>query len=635
MSEKKSSPPMGGGGRMRVAEKPKNFKKSIGKLLKYLKPLRIALVLALAFVVISGVLSVLGPKISINITDEMVKAQQGLPIDMGVIVYFSLIVLGMYLISAIFSFLESFVFAWITAKVTKKLRTEIIEKVNKLPLKYYDNTLYGDTLSRITNDVDTIAQTLNMSLSNLIMACVTAIGIPVLMFTINVKWTLIALGVVLVVLIGMFLIIKASQKYFVKQQRALGEVNGHIEEVFSSHTVVKVFNGEERALKKFESGNGKLFDSAFKSQSLSGLMMPMMRAVGSINMVLIALVAGVEAISLISGGQVAAGYGLLAALPFFIVYINRLNEPLQNLATAASTLQQTAAASERVFEFLGEQEQEDESEKALTIPEVKGLVEFKNVKFGYSPDKEIIHDFSCVAKPGYKVAIVGPTGAGKTTIVNLLMRFYEITGGDITIDGVSIKDMNRKVVRSLFGMVLQDTWLFEGTIRENISFGSKDATQEDIERACEAANIDHFIKAQPKGYDMVLSEESNLSIGEKQLFTIARAMVQNAPMLILDEATSSVDTRTEEQIQKAMDKLMKGRTSFVIAHRLSTIKNADLILVMKEGDIIESGTHKELISKGGFYAELYNSQFSKQSSEIFDGDESGLLVGDMIVPQQA
>ncbi|MDR0850831.1 MAG: ABC transporter ATP-binding protein/permease [Christensenellaceae bacterium] len=624
MSEKKSGPPMGGGpgGRMRVAEKPKNFKKSIGKLLKYLKPMRVILVVALTLVVMASVISILGPKISINITDEITNVLKGLPIDMGVIIYFSLIVLGMYVLSAIFNFIQSFIFAGITAKITKKLRSEMIEKINKLPLKYYDNNLYGDTLSRITNDIDTIAQTLNMSLSSLVMACVTAIGIPVLMFTINVKWTLIALGVVLLVLVGMFVIIKISQKYFIRQQRSLGEVNGHIEEVFSSHTVVKVFNGEKRALEKFDEGNGKLFASAYKSQFLSGLMMPMMRAVGSINMVLIALVAGMEVIS-------TGNYSLLAALPFFIVYINRLNEPLQNLATSASTLQQTAAASERVFEFLDETEQQDESEKVITIPEVKGLVEFKNVSFGYNPDKEVIHDFSCVAKPGYKVAIVGPTGAGKTTIVNLLMRFYETTGGEITIDGVSIKDMNREFVRSLFGMVLQDTWLFEGTIKENMAFGNPSTTQEQIEQACQAANIDHFIKAQPKGYDMMLSEESNLSVGEKQLFTIARAMVQNAPMLILDEATSSVDTRTEEQIQKAMDKLMKGRTSFVIAHRLSTIKNADLILVMKDGNIIESGTHKELIVRGGFYAELYNSQFSKNSVEIVD--EEDLPQGDVVV----
>ena len=621
MSEKKNSGPPVGNGHMKVAEKPKNFKKSIGKLLKYLKVMRVTLVIALTLVVAASVISILGPKVSINITDEITKAMVGLPIDMGVVVRFSLIVLGMYIVSAVLNFIQSFLFAGITARITKKLRSEMIEKINKLPLKYYDSNLYGDTLSRITNDIDTIAQTLNMSLTSLVMACVTAIGIPVLMFTISVKWTLIALGVVLVLLVAMFLIIKASQKYFLRQQRSLGEVNGHIEEVFSSHTVVKVFNGQKRALEKFDDGNGKLFSSAYKSQFLSGLAMPLMRAVGSINMVLITLVAGFEVIS-------TGNYGLLAALPFFIVYINRLNEPLQNLATSASTLQSTAAASERVFEFLEEPEQQDESQKVLTISGVKGLVEFKNVSFGYNPETEVIHDFSCVAKPGYKVAIVGPTGAGKTTIVNLLMRFYETTGGKITIDGVSVNDMNREFVRSLFGMVLQETWLFEGSVRENISFGSPNATQQQIEEACMAAGIDHFIKSSPKGYDMTLSEESNLSVGEKQLFTIARAMVQNAPMLILDEATSSVDTRTEENIQKAMDKLMKGRTSFVIAHRLSTIKNADLILVMKEGNIIESGTHKELIANGGFYAELYNSQFSKNSAEVVEDD--AIIIGDAV-----
>ena len=589
-------------------EKAKDFKKSITKLLLHLKPYWILIGIALVFACAGTIFSILGPKILSKITTEIILGlSPNASINFVKITTIGIWLVILYCTSSLFSFTQNFIMAKVTAKISKGLREEISKKINKLPLKYFDSQSYGDILSRVTNDVDTISQTLSQSLSQMITSITTLIGIIVMMFTISWKLTLVALVSVPVSMLLVMLFVKKSQKYFLWQQNTLGEMNGHIEETYSAHNVIKVFNGEEKAEEKFDNINEKLYQNAYKSQFYLGLMMPIMNFVGNISYVVICIIGGSMALSDIT---------FIASIVAFIQYIRQFNQPIQQVASIAGTLQSTAAASERVFEFLSEENEPDESNKTLKIKNFKGKVEFKNVCFGYNPEKEIIHNFSETALPGQKVAIVGPTGAGKTTLVNLLMRFYEINSGDILIDGISIKDMNRSYVRSLFGMVLQDTWLFEGTIRENLAYGKLDATDEEIIEACKASNIDHFIKTQPNSYNMVLDEEANLSQGQKQLITIARAMVANAPMLILDEATSSVDTRTEELIQEAMDKLIKGRTSFVIAHRLSTIKNADLILVMKDGNVIETGKHEELLAKNGFYADLYNSQFTKKHAEI-------------------
>ena len=471
-----------------------------------------------------------------------------------------------------------------------------------MPLNYFDRNSYGDVMSRLTNDVDTVGRTLDNTLANLITSITMIIAIPVIMFTISWQLTLVALCEIPVAFLVVSLIVKFNQKYFVKQQKSLGEMNGHIEEIYSAHNVVKAFNGEQKSYQQFEVINKELKKSGMKAQFYSGLMMPVINFVGNLVYIGICLMGAYLAIK-------NNDYLFATSIITFMTYIKLFNQPLGQLGSISGTLQQTAAAAERVFEFLEEEEQENEDHKTKTIENVKGLVEFSHVDFGYTPEKQIIHDFSFKAKPGQKIAIVGPTGAGKTTLVNLLMRFYEVNDGEIKIDGISTKDMNRSYVRSLFGMVLQDTWLFEGTIKENIAYGNPKATDHEIIEACKMANVHHFIKTQPNGYDMVLNEDCSISAGQKQLLTIARAMVQNAPMLILDEATSSVDTRTEVLIQTAMDRLTKGRTSFVIAHRLSTIKNADKIIVMKDGSIVEVGTHKELLEKKGFYADLYYSQF--------------------------
>ncbi len=577
----------------------KDFKKSIGKLLMYSKKYLVVIGIALLFAIIGTILSILGPNKLREMTDIITK---GLVtgINLTSIKNIGFLLVTLYSISAVFAYLQGYIMATVTQKISKEMRSDISLKINKLPLKYFDSTTLGDVLSRVTNDVDTIGQALNQSLGSLVTSITMFLGSLIMMFSINWIMTLVAIGSTFIGFFFMMLIMTKSQKYFVCQQKDLGAINGHIEEIYSGHNVVKVYNGEKKALKEFKKINEKLYDSGWKSQFLSGMMMPIMGFIGNFGYVAVCVVGA----SLAMNGQIT--FGVIVA---FMIYIRLFTNPLGRIAQAATRLQSAVAASERVFEFLEENELVDESHKTKALDTIKGNVEFKHVKFGYDENKEIIHNFSSYVKAGQKIAIVGPTGAGKTTIVNLLMRFYEINEGDIVIDGVSIKELTRENVHNLFCMVLQDTWLFEGTVKENIVYSKKGVKDEEIATACKSVGIDHFIRTLPKGYDTVLNDKANLSQGQKQLLTIARAMIQNSPLLILDEATSSVDTRTELLIQEAMDKLMVGRTSFVIAHRLSTIKNADLILVMKDGDIVESGGHNELIARNGLYAELYNSQF--------------------------
>lgn len=599
---RKVSPMRGPGGHgMGSTAKAKNFKKSFIQLGKSLKSFKWMIIVALVFAVASTALNIISPTIIKNLGEVIIVG--GKNIDMNRVMHYGIVLICMYVGSGILNFLQGFIMAKVTAVVTKQYRTDISKKINRLPLKYFDNNQIGDTLSRVTNDVDTLGQSLANSLSSAISSVTMIIGAVIMMFVNSWLLTLVILAIMPISIGLVLLIVKFSQKHFVKQQDDLGEINGQIEEIYSAHNVVTVFSGERKAQKKFDKTNLGLFKSSFKANFLSSLMQPMMNFIGNLSYVVICLLGGYIAIK--NGDPIFA-----ATIVTFVTYMRIFNNQVSNVANISSTLQSTAAASERVFEFLEEEEQEEEH-KEWQLQTVRGDVEFKNVCFGYNPDKIIIHDFNVKVKAGQKVAIVGPTGAGKTTLVNLLMRFYEVNSGDILIDGVSIKDMPREEVRSYFGMVLQDTWLFEGTIRENVSYGTEGLTNEQIEKACSFAHIDHFIRSLPGGYDMVIDEKANISQGQRQLLTIARVMVNNAPMLILDEATSSVDTRTEEIIQKAMDKLSEGRTSFVIAHRLSTIKNADIILVLKDGDIVESGNHEELLVKGGFYADLYNSQFEE------------------------
>lgn len=586
-----------------AGETPKNFKKSVGKLAAYCKPYYPAIIIAVLLAVAAAIFSLIGPNKLQDITDII---QEGLmsSIDIKAVEDIAFLLVVLYALGFIFNYIQGFIMATVTQKVSKSLRTGISDKINKVPLNYYNKTSIGDVLSRVTNDVDMIGQTMNQSVGMLVSAVTMFLGSLVMMFVTN--WVM-AVTAVLATVIGfglMMFIMSKSQKHFIRQQNELGKINGHIEEIYSGHNVVKVYNGIEKAEKTFESINNKLYDSAWKSQFMSGLMMPLMGFIGNFGYVCVCIVGA----TLYMHDHIT--FGVIVA---FMIYIRLFTNPLSQIAQAATSLQTTAAASERVFDFLSEEEMEDESHKTVKLESAKGDVEFRNVKFGYDPDKTIIKNFSAHAKAGQKIAIVGPTGAGKTTMVNLLMRFYELNSGEILIDGVPTNQMTRQNVHDLFCMVLQDTWLFEGTIKENIVYSKEGVTDEEIQRACKAVGIDHFIRTLPNGYDTVLNDKANLSAGQKQLITIARAMIENAPLLILDEATSSVDTRTEIQIQEAMDKLTEGRTSFVIAHRLSTIKNADLILVMKDGDIIESGNHNELLAKGGFYAELYNSQFEKAS----------------------
>ncbi len=594
-----------------AGNKAKNFKGSIVKIGKSLGVFKVSVIMALLFAVISTVLNVVAPSVLKGITTHMSEnAFLGLPVDMSVVAYFGIILICIYVLSSLLNALQGFIMSKVAGRVTQKYRSDIVAKINRLPLKYFDGTSVGETLSRISNDVDTLGGSLADSLSSIITSVITMIGAIIMMFINSPILTLVMIAILPISAGFIFLLIKFSQKHFVKQQVKLAEINGQIEEVFSAHNVVKVFGGEKRAQKKFDVTNKELFNSAFRAQYMSGLMRPVMNFMGNLTYVAVCLLGGYIAFK--NNDPVFA-----ATLITFVMYMRMFNNQVSSVANISGTLQATAAAGERVFEFIEEKEQEPE-DKPKKLKKVIGNVEFKNVTFGYDEDRTIIHNFSAKVKAGQKVAIVGPTGAGKTTLVNLLMRFYEINGGDILIDGVSIKDMSREEVRSCFGMVLQDTWLFNGTIRDNISYGTNGLSKEEIENACCFAHIDHFIRSLPGGYDMVIDEKANISQGQKQLLTIARAMVNNSPMLILDEATSSVDTRTEEMIQKAMDKITANKTSFVIAHRLSTIKNADLILVMKDGNIIEQGNHKKLISMGGFYADLYNSQFSKNTSEVVE-----------------
>lgn len=592
--------PMGG---MGPGEKPKDFKGTIKKLFRYLGTYRIMIAVALVLAFIGTVFTLIGPDKLSDMTDLITEGIMT-QINMQEVARIGLLLVVLYGLSSIFSYIQGFIMATVTQKTSKKLRNNISEKINKMPLKYFDQTSYGDVLSRVTNDVDTIGQSLNQSLGTLVSAITLFIGSLFMMLKTDVTMTITAVVASLLGFIFMMLIISKSQKFFLRQQQYLGQMNGHIEEMYAGHNVVKVYNGEKEALKVFDRINDKLFDSAWKAQFMSGLMMPLMGFIGNFGYVAVCVVGGALALN----GKIS--FGVIVA---FMLYVRYFTQPLSQIAQAATSLQSTAAASERVFQFLEEEELADESAKTKVLTQAKGEVEFKNVRFGYSEDKTIIHDFSAKALPGQKVAIVGPTGAGKTTMVNLLMRFYELNSGEIMIDGVPISSLTRENVHDLYGMVLQDTWLFEGTIKENIIYSKKDVTDEQVKAACKAVGLHHFIRTLPKGYDTILNDKANLSAGQKQLVTIARAMIENAPLLILDEATSSVDTRTEILIQEAMDKLTEGRTSFVIAHRLSTIKNADLILVMKDGDIIESGNHEELLAKGSFYAELYNSQFEKVS----------------------
>ncbi|MFU2028813.1 ABC transporter ATP-binding protein [Bacillus wiedmannii] len=595
----------GPGGMVAPGEKPKNFKKPWGKLIAYCKPYLPAIVFALVLAVVGTIFTIIGPDMLSEITDLITEGMAG-KIDITAIGNIALLLAILYGLSFIFSYIQSFIMATITQRVSKRLRTDIADKIDKLPLKYFDSTTYGDVLSRVTNDVDMIGQTLNQSVGSLVTAVVMFLGSLIMMFSINVTMTLSAIAATAVGFVLMIFIISKSQKYFIRQQKDLGRMNGHIEEIYSGHDIVKVYNGDKEAKQQFNKINESLFKSAWRSQFMSGMMMPLMIFIGNLGYVVVCVVGATLAMK----GTIT--FGVIVS---FMVYIRLFTQPLSQLAQAATSLQSTAAASERVFEFLDEDELEDESDKEtiLNANDVKGNVEFKNVKFGYTKEKLIIKDFSAHIKAGQKVAIVGPTGAGKTTLVNLLMRFYEVDSGEIKIEDVPTNSITRKNVHDLFCMVLQDTWLFEGTIKENIIYNKVEVTDEEVVAACKAVGLDHFIRTLPKGYDTALNDKASLSVGQKQLLTIARAMVKKAPLLILDEATSSVDTRTEALIQEAMDKLMVGKTSFVIAHRLSTIRNADLILVMKDGDIIESGNHEELIAEKGFYADLYNSQFEDAS----------------------
>lgn len=586
-------------------ERAKDFKGTLKMLMKRLWQFKWHMIIALTFAICAAVLNVLGPRF---LNDMMTMLFSTTGYQFSEVTRIGIIIVIMYVVAGILGYFQGFLMSKVSVGISKKLRSEISVKINKLPLKYFDKHSYGDVLSRVTNDIDTVGMTLERIMSSLVTSMVTIIGIPIVMFTISWQLTLISLLQIPLALLIVFLVVKFNQKYFVRQQKYLGDINGYIEEHYSAHTVIKAFNGEEKAQEEFDAINSKLRSSSMKAQFFSGLMHPIVNFASNVIYVLICLVGGWIAIS-------TNNIAFLATIITFLTYSKLFNQPISQIGSVMGNLQSTMAAAERVFEFLKEEEQPDESEKTLTIKDVKGKVEFKHVNFGYDKDKQIIFDFNFTANPGEKIAIVGQTGAGKTTIVNLLMRFYEIDSGEILIDGVSTKDMNRSYVRSLFGMVLQDTWLFEGTIKENLRFGKPDATDEEIVNACKMANVDHFIRTEPNGYDMVLSEETSISQGQKQLLTIARAMVQNAPLLILDEATSSVDTRTEILIQTAMDRLTKGRTSFVIAHRLSTIKNADKIIVMKDGNIVEVGTHQELLDKGGAYRDLYVSQFENGTLE--------------------
>ena len=599
-----------GHGRMQPGEKPKNFKKSIKKLIQYIAKYKVGIFAVMLFAACSTVFTVIGPKIlgkaTTALTEGLMAKIQGTgSIDFGRIGRILLFVLGLYLLSAVFSFMQGWIMTGITQKVCYQLRKEISEKINRMPMKYFESRTYGEVLSRITNDVDTLGQGLNQSITTIITSVATLIGVLIMMLSISPLMTLIALVILPISMALIGLVTKKSQKFFRAQQEYLGHINGQVEEVYGGHLVIKAFNREKDTIEEFDRTNKILYDSAWKSQFLSGMMQPIMMFVGNLGYASVALTGGLLAIrSIITIGDIQA----------FIQYVKNFTQPIQQVAQVTNMMQQMAAAAERVFELLEEEEEVQVVEHPASVENIKGEVDFRHVKFGYDPEKIIIHDFSVHVDPGKQVAIVGPTGAGKTTMVKLLMRFYDVNEGAILLDGHNVKEYNRRELRDALGMVLQETWLFKGTIMENIRYGRLDATDEEVIAAAKAAHAHRFISALPGGYQMELNEEvTNISQGQKQLLRIARAILANNPVLILDEATSSVDTRTEHSIQRAMDNLMKGRTSFVIAHRLSTIKNADIILVMKDGDIIEQGNHEELMAQNGFYAELYNSQFEQVS----------------------
>lgn len=604
----RSRGPRGGGGGMAPVEKAKDFKGSIGKLIKYIGSFKVAVIFVMLFAAVSTVFTVIGPdilgKATTALADGLMSKISGTGgIDFSYIGKILLFVLGLYLLSSVFAFLQGWIMSGVTQKICYRLRKEISQKINRMPMKYFESRTYGEVLSRITNDIDTLGQGLNQSITQIITSVATVIGVLIMMLRISPLMTLIAI-VILPISVGLISIVaKHSQKYFKTQQEYLGHINGQIEETYGGHQVIKVYNKEEEIIDSFDKTNKVLYESAWKSQFFSGLMHPIMMFVSNLGYAAVALSGAVLAIR----GAITIG-----DIQAFIQYVRSFTQPIQQMAQVINQIQSMAAAAERVFEFLGEEEEDQTCTEKLDLNNLKGEVDFCNVSFGYRPNQIIIHDFSTSVKAGQKIAIVGPTGAGKTTMVKLLMRFYDVNSGKILLDGKNVKDINRQSLREAFGMVLQDTWLFQGTIMENIRYGRLDATDEEVIAAAKAAHADHFIRQLPDGYQMELNEDaSNVSQGQKQLLTIARAILADNKVMILDEATSSVDTRTEIRIQKAMDNLMKGRTSFIIAHRLSTIRDADLILVMKDGDIIEQGNHEQLLQKNGFYADLYQSQFAK------------------------
>lgn len=604
--------PMGGHGMRGSGEKAKDFKGTMRRLVSYLAKYRLSILIVLIFAIGSVTFSVIGPKILGKATTEIFNglvskvSGNGTGIDFDAIKRILITLILLYVVSAIFSFIQGFIMSGISQKVAYNLRDELVKKINRLPMKYFDTRTYGEVLSRFTNDIDTLSQSLNQSLTQIITSVTTLVGVFIMMLSISVVMTFSALLVIPISLFIITFIIKRSQKYFKNQQEFLGQVNGQVEELYGGHVVVQAFNGEEDSIKEFNKINNKLYESAWKSQFLSSTMQPIMMFVGNLSYVVVSILGGY----LVIKNKIEVG-----DIQSFIQYVRSFNQPISQMAQISNQLQSTAAAAERVFEFLNEEEEDITVENPVSIEGLRGKIDFEHVEFGYNEDRIIIKDFNANVKPGQKVALVGPTGAGKTTMIKLLMRYYDVNSGAILVDGHNIKDFNRGELREMFGMVLQDTWLFSGSIKENIRYGRLNASDEEVIEAAKAAHVHHFIKTLPDGYNMVLNEESsNISQGQKQLLTIARAILADPKILILDEATSSVDTRTELLIQKAMDNLMEGRTSFVIAHRLSTIKDADLILVINDGDIVEQGNHEELLAKGGFYANLYNSQFADKEA---------------------